>query len=390
MANSLLTPSIIAKEALLQLENNLVFGNLVSRTFKNEFVKIGDSVTVRKPVRFVAADGATISLQDVTEQSTTITVDTRKHVAWKFSSEELTLDVDQYSQRYIQPAIGALAQAVDAKIASLYKEIPNAVGTAGTTPSTYASLAAVGKLLDKYATPQQGRALVLDPEARWTLADGLKGVYQQQMVQGILRDAALGRIAGFDIYGDQNIVQHTKGVATGTPLANGTDQTGSSIVTDGWTASTTGILKEGDIITFAGVYGVNPLNKQSTGELKQFVVTADVNSDASGNATIPISPAIVASGNYQNVTAAVADNAAITVIGDHTANMAFHKSAIQLVTVPLELPAGAAFKAQETYNGLSVRVVRDYDVTNDQDIIRLDILFGAKVVYPEMTCRLLG
>ena len=390
MANQLLTPSVIAKEALLQLENNLVFGNLVSRTFKNEFVKVGDTVTVRKPVRFTAADGATINIQDVTEQSTTITVDTRKHVAWKFSSEELTLDIDQYSQRYIQPAISALAQAVDAKIASLYAEIPNAVGTAGTTPNSFAALGAAGKLLDKYAVPQTGRNLVVDPEARWALADALKGVYQQQMVQGILQDAALGRVAGFDIYGDQNINKHTAGVASGTPLVNGAGQSGNSIVTDGWTASISGILKKGDIITFAGVYGVNPINKQSTGELKQFVVTADVNSDGAGNATVPISPAIITSGNYQNVTAGPADNAAITVIGNHTANMAFHKSAIQLVTVPLELPAGAAFKAQETYNGLSVRIVRDYDITNDQDIIRLDILFGAKVVYPEMACRLLG
>ena len=390
MAQSILTPTIIAKEALMQLENNLVLGNLVYRGYKKEFVKIGDEVTIRKPVRFVATDGATISVQDVEEKSTSLKIDKRLILAWKFSSEELTLSIEEYSKRYIQPAVGALQQSIDSAIADLYIEVPNAVGTAGSAPATFAELGLAGEMLDNFATPEKGRSLVLDPTARWKLADAFKGFYQPTMVERFLKEASLGRVGGFDIFGDQNIKKHTKGVATGTPLTNGADQVGASIITDGWTVSTVGILKKGDVITFAGTYAVNPISKQSTGVLRHFVVTADVDSDAGGNATIPISPTAVLTGNYQNVSAAIADGSAIVTLADHTANLAFHKNAIALVNVPIELPDGAAFKAQETHNGLSVRVVKDYDITNDQDIIRIDIMFGTKVIYPDLAVRLLG
>ena len=164
-----------------------------------------------------------------------------------------------------------------------------------------------------------------------------------------------------------------------------------ALITDGWTNSVTGIVKAGDVFTIAGVYSVNPISKQSTAELMQFTVTADADSGAAtGPATITVSPAIISAGPYQNVTAAPADNVAITVVANHTANLAFHKNAFGLVTVPLELPDGVSFKAREQDKGISVRVIKDYDFTNDKDQIRIDILYGVKSIYPDLACRLLG
>jgi len=409
MANTLITPSIIAKEALMQLENNLVMGNLVHRAYRNEFVKVGSSISIRKPVKFTVGTSADISssINDVKESTVTFTVDRQRNVSWLFSSSDLTLTIEEYSERYIKPACIALANQVDAALCGLYKDVFNAAGTAGTTPNSYASLGAAAQKLDEFAVPRDNRRLVLNPAANWSMADALKGLHMPNDVRGFVRKGLLGEIADMEIYMDQNIYTHTKGVATGTPLvcqasecggsgsatyvtANVTDST-STLYTDGWTAGTTGILKAGDIITIAGVYAVNPVNKQSTGSLQQFVVTADADSGAStGPAALTVSPAIVTSGAYQTVTAAPANNAAITVVGSHAANLAFHKNAFGLVTVPLELPDGAAFKARETYKGLSIRVIKDYNITTDQETIRLDILFGVKCIYPELACRLLG
>lgn len=401
MANALITPTIIAKEALMQLENNLVMANRVHREYKKEFVKVGSSVNIRKPVKFSVTDGATVSKQDVVESNTSVTVDLQKHVAWEFSSTDLTLTIDDYSERYIKPAMIALANKVDASLTGLYNKVWNATGTAATTPSTFAEVAAAARRMDDMAVPSDNRLLVLNPAAHWSLADGLKGVYNQKRVEDFIGKGYLGSIADFDIFKDQNIVSHTKGTATGTPTVNGGSQNVTatsanltlgtqSLVTQAWTNSVTGILKAGDVITLANVFAMNPISKQSTGVLQQFVVQADADSSGAGAATLTISPLIITSGPYQTVTAAPATSAAITVVGSHAANLAFHKNAFALVTVPLELPDGAAFKARESSRGLSVRVVKDYDFTNDKDQIRIDILYGVKAIYPELAVRLMG
>ena len=405
MANAIITPDIIAKEAIMQLENNLVMGNNVHREYKKEFVKVGDTVNVRMPVDFTVTDGATRSNQDVVEKNSNVVVDQRKHVSWKFSTQDLTLSVEQYSERYIKPAMIRLANTVDASLAALYKNVYHCAGTAGTTPATFAALAGAAQKMDEVAVPDDGqRRLVLNPAAHWSMADGLKGVYNQKRVEEFIGRGHLGSIANFDIFGDQNIKSHTKGVATGTPLVNGAGQSvtyasltsGSSfwqstLITDGWTASTTGILKAGDVFTIAGVYAVNPISKESTGALQQFTVLADADSGATtGPATLTVSPPIIASGVHQTVSAAPADNAAITVVNSHAANLAFHKNAFALVMCPLELPDSAGFKARETHNGMSVRVVKDYDIDSDEEIIRLDILYGVKAVDPRLAVRLLG
>lgn len=411
MANTIITPSIIAKEALLQLSNNLVMANQVHRTYEREFRGgQGSTVSIRKPVKFVTTDGAARSNQDVEEKATTITVDQRKHVSWKFSSQDLTLSVEEYSARYIAPAMITLANTVDRSLFNLYKRVWNSVGTPGTTPATYAAVASAAQRLDEMAVMGDMRSMMLNPAARYAVAGnqltldsvGTKG-------KSAYEKAELGEVAMFSTYSTQNVQNHTVGAHGGTPLVNGASQnvtyataTGAntqSLVTDGWPNSTA-VLKAGDVFTLAGVYAVNPVpGEGASGKtvmpyLQQFTVIADATSNGSGQATLTISPAIIVSGPYQTVSAAPADNAAITVLGTaataYPQNLGFHRNAFALVTVPLEMPDGAAFKARESADGLSVRVVKDYDIDADEDIIRIDILYGASAIYPDLACRLWG
>lgn len=407
MTNALITPSIIAKEALRQLKNNLVMGRLVYTDYAKEFTKVGSTISIRKPVKFVASDGATRVNQDVQEGTTSLAIDKQKHVSWNFTSQELTLTVDQYNERYIKPAMIKLAQKVESDLTGLYSSVPQWTGTAGTTPSTFLVLGGARQKLVEHAAPVgEELSAVLNPAAALNVANDLKTLFQPQKTLTALERVTIGRYAGFMTYESQSIVNHTVGAYAGTPLVNGASQTSNStpqansqdLVTDGWSNSVTGVIKAGDVITIAGVYDVNPVTYQSLGYLKQFVVTADADSGAStGPATITIAPAIVTSGPYQNVTAAPADNAAITVMTGtastaYAQNLCFHKNAFALVWAPLELPDGAPFKAMETDPdlGMSVRVVKQYDIDNDKDVIRLDILYGVKTIYPELAVRLTG
>jgi hypothetical protein len=399
MADTLLTPTVIAKESLRILTNNLVAGSLVHREYKNEFVKVGNTLTIRKPVKFAASDGATRVNQDVTENSTSIVVNKRKHVSWDFSSSDLTLTIEKYSERYIQPAMEVLADQVDVDLLAEAVNVHNAVGTPGTTPNAYSILGDAAAKLDNEAAPSMNRSTVFNPAANWATADALKGLLNPSMNQDFVRKGSLGRIANSEVYSTQNVSRITTGARGGTPLVNGGSQTGSSLVTDGWSNSITGVVKAGDIITLGStpantVYAVNPVNKQSTGQARQFVVTADANSNGSGQATISISPAITTSTAYQTVNASPADNLPIALMGSastaYPANLMFHRDAFALVMCPLELPKGAAFKARASAHGVSVRIINDYDVDDDLDIIRLDILYGTKTLYPELACRIFG
>ena len=414
MANTLITPDLIAKEALMQLENNLVAANCVHREYKKEFTGgQGDTVSIRKPVKFYTADGATRVNQDVEEKTTSITINERKHVSWKFSTQDLTLSVEDYSERYIKPAMITLANTVDRSIMALYSTVWNAVGSPGTTPAAYAAIAAPAQRLDEMAVMTDNRHMLLNPAAEYAISGNqitLDAV--GNVKRSAYEEARVGRIAKFETYGTQNIPNHVVGVATGTPRVNGAGQDvtyadasgtnwSQTLNTDGWTSSTTGILRKGDVFTIAGVFAVNPVpGEGTTGKivmpyLQQFTVLADANSGAStGPAALTISPCIITEGPFQTVSAAPADDAAITVFGtpgtSFPQNLGFHRNAFALVTVPLEMPDGAAFKARESHNGLSVRVVKDYDIDTDNDVIRLDILYGTKSIFPDLACRLWG
>jgi hypothetical protein len=394
MANTILTPSVIAAESLRLLKNQMVAGGIVHRQFKKEFVKIGDTVTIRKPVKFLVSDGATRSNQDVTETSTTVVINKRKHVSWKFSTQDLTLKIEEYSERYIRPATLVLADQVDLDTLDLLRDAYFSVGTPGTTPNAFSILGDAATKLDNAAVPPAMRRTVFSPAANWVMADALKTLLNAGMNEDFVRRGSLGNIAGSEIYRGQNVPKHTNGARGGTPLVNTGSQTGASLITDGWTAAAAPRVKRGDVFTIANVNAVNPVNKLPTGQLMQFVVTADGSSDGSGNLTLAISPAIVTSGPYQNVDAGPADNAALTFVGTastiYPQNGMFHRDAFALVTVPLELPDSAGFKSRAEFDGLSIRVVKDYDIDADEEIIRLDILYGVKAIYPELAVRIWG
>lgn len=406
MANTLINPSIIAKEGLFQLKNNLVMGNLVHRDYSKEFAKVGSTISIRKPVRFKAQTGATRVNQDVLEGTVPIVLDQRKHVSWNFSTQELTLTIEEYSDRYIKPAMIELAQQVETSLMGLYASVPSWVGTAGTTPSTFLELGAARQRLVEQRVPMGDQLnAVLDPAAALKIANDLKNQFQPGKHLTAMERVKIGRYAGFETYEGQSVLTHTNGARGGTALVNGANQhsnatpqaNSQSLILDAATASVTGWAKAGDVITIPGVFAINGSTRQAYTYLEQFTVLADASSDGSGNVTLTIAPAIVSdtASPYQNVSAVPADNATIgyvsgTAATAYSQNLCFHKNAFAFVMADLELPDGAAFKARESAENLSVRVVKDYDIDADTDIIRLDILYGVKTIYPDLAVRLTG
>lgn len=409
--NNLLNPSIITKRAMVEFKNAMVMLEKVDRQLDPMFEgKIGDTVSVRKRVRYTAHNAADITsnINDTIEGSIPVTLDQRRVVPMQFSSEELTLDIEEFADRYIRPAMIELAQQVESAIADEYKKVWNFTGTPGTNPSTFLDIGTVGAIMDEQGVPagMGDRCAFYTPAAALSLADGLKGVFPNEIATRAIEYAKVNNYAGLDVYKSQSLKTHTVGTwDTGsTPLVNGASQNVSyesvkdsysqDLITDGWAASTA-VLNEGDTFTIAGVYSVNPRTRESTGRLQSFVVREDVTSDGSGNATFSVSPAIITSGPYQTVTAAPADNAAITVTsGDEGAqyaqNLAFHKDAITVAFGQLVAPVGNVQSSRETMDGVSVRLVGDYDVLTDVNTWRFDILFGVEAQNPGMAVRHVG
>ena len=392
--NSLLTPAIITKETLVILANNLVAAAKVNRQFENQFAKIGTTLTVRKPNRFVITNGPGLQIQNITEPSTSITISNQQHVDFQFTSQDLTLTIEEFSERYLKPAAETLANSLDYGVIGNFQQVQNVVGTPGTTPNAFSFLAAVGQRMDEGAVPQDGRVLLLNPATYWGMANGLSGLYVRSVAEPALK-GFLAAIANFEIYMDQNVQSQTLGAFAGTGVVNGANQTGSQIVTNGWTASITGLFNVGDVITFPGVFAINPQSRQTTGSLQDFVITATTNSDSGGNATLSIYPAITVTGAYQTVSASPANLARVNIAPtgavastSYAQNLAFVRDAFGLVTVPMELPQGVDFAAREMYRQISMRIIRAYDVNNDVFPARVDILWGTSTFYPELAVRL--
>ena len=410
MANDFKNTSLVTRYAVKEFLNSLVMASKVDRQLdeKNVFAgKVGSSVQVRRPVLFEASDGAAISsTPDLEEGTVTVTLDQRKKVNFAVTSQDLTLNIEDANERYIKPAMQELAQKVESAIADSYSSIYNFSGTPGTTPSTFLAVGGAGSVMSKLGVPKAGRCAFYDADASLALANGLSGVFPQKIASKAIEEAAIGRYAGFDIYESNSLAMHTVGVATGTPLVNGASQDttyalskdtdSQTLITDGWTNSTSGILKAGDVFTIAGVNSVNRRTRADTGSLAQFVVLADADSGAStGPATLTISPPIITSGAFQTVTAAPADNAAITVITgtggtSYPQNLSFHKNAITLATAQIDTPTEGAVSSRENFDGISIRTVRQYNATSDETIYRFDILFGVKVQNAGFACRVTG
>jgi len=397
-SNTLLTPTIIAKEALMQLTNNLGMAKHVYRTYKNEFRKVGDTITIRKPNKFRVTETQARSGTDLVEPKTTLQVSTQAHVSWAFSSVELTQTIEEYSKRYISPGANALANSVDSTLCGLYTDVFNWAGTPGTTPSTFKALGDAQTILDNESAPQGKRYAVLNPAAHWAMADGLKGTFAQKAASDIHGKGYLGTVANLDIYMDQNIKNHTTGAFTSssTPVINEAVATAATeFLTDGWASGAADVHK-GDIFTVATVNQVNTMSGISTGNLKNWVVTAQTD-DTTGYMDVPVAPAIVyvSGGAYSNTDALPADPDALVFVGTESTtypqNLIFCPEGFCLVTLPIEMPSNV-WGARETDKeaGISIRVVKQYDIDADEEICRMDILYGVKTLYPELAVRLWG
>lgn len=412
MANVIITSSIIANETLRILHNESAFlGNINTEyedQFANKGMKAGSVVNVRQPVQYTIRDGATINIQDVNESTVPITMEAEFGIDWAFSDYDLKLSIDEFSKRYLAPAAKRLAAELDLRIATrFYRGVANFSGTPGTPISTAQAVLDAAVLLDNAACPRtDGRMLALTPLANAKLVGGMSGLFNDQATQGKqLKNGMMSTNLGLDFIMSQNLPTHTVGGLGGTPLVNGANQglinagatdnpsaATTSLVTDGWTAGVANRLKRGDVFTIAGVFAVNPETKVSTGVLRQFIATADAASDGAGNLTVAIYPAIIAGGAYQNVTARPADNAAITVLTGTAStaygqNIMFHRDAFTLVTADMELPKGMDMAERAVEDGVSIRFVRGYDITNNRRICRFDLLAGYGLLRPEWAVR---
>lgn len=393
MANALLTPVAIARESLRILHQKLNFVGNVTRDYDSSYAKtgakIGDTLKIRLPNEYVVRTGATLSTQDTTESSVELKVATQKGVDLNFTSVDLTLSLDDFSERILQPAMARLAANIEADALSMYKDVYNLVDHDTFALSWNTILKGRQALVDNLAPMDGNVSCLLSTSSNVKLVDALKGLFQdQEAVAKQYREGKMGKGAGMTFFENTLLTNHTTGTAAKTTgyLVNGASQTGSSITVDG---GTTTFLK-GDIITFAGVNRVHPESKADTGVLQQFVITADSGTSAT---SLAISPAITVSGGSQNVTGSPADNAAITKVGAGASellngDLVFHKGAFAFATADLFMPSGVDFAARETLDGLSMRIVRDYDINNDKFPCRLDILYGYKTLRAQLAARL--
>ena len=420
MANSLLTTAQITYECLDVLENNLGFAGLVNRQYDSQFAetggKIGATINVRKPPRYQVGTGPVIDPQATIDTYTPLTLTDQLNVSMAFSSADLALNVDDFKERIINPAMAALANQIDFLGAQrMYRAVGNLVGTAGqltnqgTPPTSQQAITAIlaaGQKLDECATPMDIRNFVINPATNTGLVQAQSSIYQE--ITGYKgqyeKGAVSAGILGFNMVRDQNVVNHTYGSFT-TGTVNGA-QAATNIAqsaTDAPFALTVnalgGNITAGTSITIAGVFNVNPQSRQSTGALQNFVVTADAAASAT---TLNIWPYPVFSGPFQNCyssSASIPNSAAIALIGSPTAstaypmNIAFHKNAFTLATADLPLPSGngEAKRASSKSSGLSIRLVQGwYDARTDQFVSRIDCLMGWKALYPELACKLQG
>ena len=411
MANTSLTADVVAKEALIILENELGVLKRMHRAHESEFsnsvngYKIGDTLSIRRPADFTVRSGATLSAQDVIEGKTTLVVDQQKGIDFQFTSTELTLKIDDLSERVIKPAMSSLINDITNDVLTqMYRGIYNWVGTPGNTVDSFADFAKAPERLDLMAVPQSERAAAFAPTDYWGFVGSQTALYMNGVATDAFRRGEMGMVAGIDTLMSQVVPTHTVGPLGGTPLVNGASQNVTydtakntwtqSLITDGWTAAADNRLKAGDIFTIANVQMVNPKTKVTTGVLQQFVVTADVSSDGSGNLTATISPPIITSGPHQTVNSVPADNAAITVLGSastaYRQNLVFHKNTMGVAFVPMEMPQAAYNGSRQSYKGVSVRVIPIYDGTNDISKWRLDVLYGRKILDPRLATRLSG
>lgn len=410
MANTLVTPTWVLRDVGLGFENSVVFIEKI-RQYDNKYefggAKVGNTVLYRLPQQWAVADGQALQEQPILDQTVNVSLTNQKHIDFAWSSAQATTEIQDVRKRYTQPAGATLASAADSfTFNAVYKDVYQAVGTPGTTPSATLTYLQAGVKLSDVATPRAGRIAVLDSMAMATLANASSTLFNpSSAISENYRDGQFsGRQLGYSgWYEDQNRPAHTTGTFTAsTPIINGANQTGSVLNTNGW-ASGAATLNKGDKFTIAGVFSVNPLSKQSTGRLQDFVATATTTSVTVNMATLPIAPPIIISGPLQNVSNSPANGAAITVWSANPAggtlattvspqSLVFHPEAFAFVTADLEMPNGGAesSRVSSPQGGFSLRMAKQWDVRTDQNITRIDMLIGAATLQARLAVRVVG
>lgn len=413
MSNTTLTADVVAKLALPILENELGVVNTLYRAHEEEFAnevngyKKGGSVRIRRPADFVLRTGATVVTQDVIEGYTTLTVDQQIGVDFQFTTSDLTLKETDLAERVIKPAMSTIANGMALDVfQQFYRGVYNWVGTAGNTIDSFADFAVPATRMDIMAIPQADRKSALHPTDFWGLVGAQTALYAPQLVGTAYRQGSLGEIGGIDTNMSQVLPVHTNGsAATTNAVVSGATQEvtydtaknswSQTLVTKGWGSSST--ITAGTVFTIANVYMVNPKTKVSTGILQQFVVTADVtaNQTTTNTTGLVVSPPMIVTGPYQTCTySGSLDTQAIVQVGaagtSYRQNLFYHKNAMALAVVPMEMPQGAVGGARRSYKGLSIRIQPYYDGVNDVSKWRCDLLYGRKLIDPRLAVRSSG
>lgn len=411
MANTILTPTMITRESLRVLHQKLNFCGNVNRQYDSRFAqtgaKIGTSLNIRMPAKYTTRTGATLSTQDHVERSTPLVVASQIGVDVSFTSVELTMSLDDFSERHIQPAMSQLAADIENQcLQDAYKLVPNYTGTT-STQLTYKQFQQNGANITKSLGPSSGRSAWLTPDSMVEFNDAVKGLFQDSgSIAKQYKEGMMGRTGGFDVYENTLIPSHTRGSLAGTPLTDGASL-GTSTTANSWSSQTelsvdgatsTTTLKAGDVITLSGVYDVHPESKSNTGSLKKFVVQSDVTFTTAATAyTVTVKPGLIyGSGNaFQNsVLSGVSDTDGLTVTAFGVASTAYgqnlfgQKDAFVFATVDLEdVSKYGAWGAREVMDGISMRIAKQYDITNDAVPCRIDVLYGFAGLYPELASR---
>ncbi len=412
MANGFQNPVMYTDETLRVLANNIILGKKVSRKWQKEFgkdaMKIGDTINIRRPARFTVSSGSAYQAQDYTETSVPLVVNQQKHIDTSFTSADLTMKVQDFSDRVIKPGAIQLAQTIDIDgYINAKNTVGNLTGTAGTAPNNVSFLFDIGKKLDDFSVPRDGsRYYAMDQASNAAQVGALTGFFNQQKqvgeqyTDGVFVDGT--NTVGLKIAMSQNVARQTVGPLGGSPVVNGASQgltsgwanTGT-LVTNGWTAAAALRLRAGDVFTAVGCNSVNPVTKQTTGQLMQFVVLSDTSSDASGNATISISPAIITAGPFQNVTASPTNGGALVVNGTastgYVRNLAWHEDAFELAVVKMvDLAEFGGWGSVRSQDGFSLRVFRQAAISTDTVGNRVDALYGWATPYAEQATQQVG
>jgi hypothetical protein len=403
MPNQFITTDLVSNTALAMFANNAPFVMTASRIYQDDFVssgyKIGDTLQVRRQNHFIVGDGSVATPQSIIETVESIVINHQYHALIAYTIQDLSLRIEDFSRLFISPAIQEIITQMEKDLgASAEQELNFFTGTAGTPINSFTTVDTAGaKLLE------QGVNIASDAYMAMTVRDGssLKGALLNNFTpvfnEDIVRSSAIGHLSYFDIFQSQNITRHIAGAGPrlhsgDTLLVNGAVSSGNTIIMDGATISVTDYFVVGDVISIAGVTSVNPVGRASTGQNMQFVVTANASSDGAGNITVLVNPTIISdtTNPNRNVSNAIPNNAAVTMVGSHNVNVAYPARALDIVCPPLyKLQVPFASVAVDPETGLSLAVTQTGDILGYQNYMRLDLLCGFKW-HPQYACRVLS